>query len=85
VRACIDRLMVFHSNRITEACTCHSIHSLSLHYQRIKQVAISDTQNTLVDSNNTRIIPSSHFDIKPLNQIHCSLFGLTRELAIALQ
>jgi hypothetical protein len=41
-------------------------------------------QNTL-DSNNTRIIPSSHFNIQPFNQIHCSLFGLTRALAIASQ
>jgi len=40
--------------------------------------------NTLVDSNNTRIIPASNFNIKPLNQIHYSLFGLTRELAIDL-
>jgi hypothetical protein len=41
-------------------------------------------QNTL-DIKNTRIIPSSHFNIKPLNQIHCSLFGLSRALAIASQ
>jgi hypothetical protein len=48
--------------------------------------AFSNTNitNTLVDINNTRIIPSSHFIIKPLNQIHYSLFGLTRVLAIDL-
>jgi hypothetical protein len=39
----------------------------------------TNTNTLVVDSNNTRI------NIKPLNQIHCSLYGLTRALAIASQ
>jgi hypothetical protein len=45
----------------------------------------TNTNTLVVDSNNTRIISPSHFNIKPLNQIHCSLFGITRALAIASQ
>ena len=53
--------------------------------QRIQmQLQITNTNTLLVDSNNKRIIPSSHFNVKPLNQIHCSLFGITRALAIHL-
>jgi hypothetical protein len=56
--------------------------TLTAHYTNS---AFNSTNTLVVDSNNTRIIPSSHFNIRPLNQIHCSLFGLTRALAIASQ
>jgi hypothetical protein len=46
--------------------------------------SIIQIQNTLDSNKIRRINPSSHFNIKPLNQIHSSLFGITRALAIHL-
>jgi hypothetical protein len=59
-------------------------HARDIHYTN--SAFINETiQNTLDSNKIRRINPSSHFNIKPLNQIHCSLFGLTRALAIASQ